>query len=128
MNNNTSQKSYKGLIIGFVAFFVVCIVVAALLTHSGSNSNSSVDEESFAISAAEELVKGQLKSPSTAKFPWGNSSFSVTKNGKKYTVKGYVDAQNGFGATVRQYWTATFELEDTSGTKIKISNGNVIFD
>jgi len=40
-----------------------------------------------------------LKSPSSAKFPWGLKSSLIS--GDKYRVANYVDSQNSFGAMIR---------------------------
>lgn len=45
-------------------------------------------------------VKSHLKSPSTAKF-CSITSATITRDGNTWTVKGYVDAQNSYGATLR---------------------------
>ncbi|MCK5945072.1 MAG: hypothetical protein KAI24_23995, partial [Planctomycetes bacterium] len=57
--------------------------------------------KSDAIYLAQEFVKQNLKSPSTARFP-GPSHWQVTKTDEGYTVKSFVDARNGFGATMRR--------------------------
>ncbi|MDC0358152.1 hypothetical protein OAO01_04990 [Oligoflexia bacterium] len=51
---------------------------------------------------AQDFVKENLKSPSTAKFPWGTSDSTIVNLGDcKYRVKSYVDAQNSFGGMIR---------------------------
>jgi hypothetical protein len=57
------------------------------------------------ITACREKVKTQLKAPATAQF----SGESVTKQptGGLYEVRGVVDAENGFGALLRQRYTCT---------------------
>ena len=64
------------------------------------NYTVSKDEVDKYQSLCQEKVKEILKSPSTAKFPvyteWG---FKQEKN--IFTVQGYVDAQNSFGAETR---------------------------
>lgn len=83
---------------------------------------------SYAITAAQSLVKDALKSPSTAKFPiGGGTAYVVKRNGDDWIVSGYVDAQNGFGAIVRENWIATFTMDITGGSKYKISNYSVSF-
>ncbi|MBN2636839.1 MAG: SH3 domain-containing protein [Prolixibacteraceae bacterium] len=62
-------------------------------------------------------VKEMLVSPRTAKFPWGGPSEHVTRNGQVYTVKSYVDSQNGFGAMIRTHFIA--KVEQTSENKWK---------
>ncbi len=56
-----------------------------------------------AIVAAQTYIEANLKSPSTADFPWTVDSHTVI--GKSHVVKTYVDSQNSFGATVRSHWT-----------------------
>lgn len=57
----------------------------------------------------QEKVKEVLKSPSTAKFPnytkWG---FKQEKN--IFTIQGYVDAQNGFGAEIRSNFQFVIDM------------------
>lgn len=88
--------------------------------------SSKDDDYWYAVTAAQNLVKDELRSPSTAKFPI-DTSYKVKRSGSDWIVEGYVDAQNGFGATVRQYWKATFTMGDTSGSTYKVSNYKVTF-
>nr|WP_321440572.1 hypothetical protein [uncultured Hyphomonas sp.] len=54
---------------------------------------------------AKELVKQTLKAPSTAKFPF--ILRGEYKGDCQFVVRSWVDAQNGFGAQVRTYYTVT---------------------
>ncbi len=85
------------------------------------------DDFWYAVSAAQSLVKDELKSPSTAKFPYDDADYIVKRSGDYWIVGGYVDAQNGFGASIREEWIATFKMGDTSGTQYKISDFAVMF-
>lgn len=87
------------------------------------------DDKDFwmAVTAAQELVKDELKSPLTARFPVSADSYAVRRNGDNWEVAGYVDAQNGFGATIREHWVATFTMGDTGGTQYKVSDFKVSF-
>ncbi len=68
--------------------------------------------EAWAITR--KFVTDQLRSPTTADFPW--SPTGTTKLGPgKWRIAGYVDSQNAFGATLRTEFTATVETRD--GTK-----------
>jgi ribosomal protein L40E len=51
------------------------------------------------------IVKGMLKSPSTAQF----SDPTITKTANVFEVIGYVDSQNSFGAMLRTDFTVTFK-------------------
>ena len=77
------------------------------------------DQKAEAIAMAQEMVKAELKAPSTASFPWDSNAYTIKKDGNQYTVKGYVDAQNGFGAKVRSTFETCFTYEIV-GTKYKI--------
>lgn len=90
--------------------------------------SSNDDDFWFAVTAAQNLVKEQLKSPSTASFPSSASAYAVSTDGTYFYVSGYVDAQNSFGAELRQNWTASFIMGDTSGAQYKISDYSVTFD
>lgn len=90
--------------------------------------SSKDDDFWFAVTAAQNLVKEQLKSPSTASFPSSATAYSVQTDGTYFHVSGYVDAQNSFGAELRQNWTASFKMGDTSGSQYKISDFSVTFD
>lgn len=50
-----------------------------------------------------EHVTNQLKAPSTAKF----GDIRTRGFGSEYTVTGWVDAENSFGATLRTRWECT---------------------
>lgn len=84
----------------------------------------SEDNENFwqALSAAQTLVKEALKTPTTAKFPKSGSEYSITCDGADYKVSGYVDAQNIYGAMLRQKWFASFTMHKAGGYNYEISN------
>lgn len=90
----------------------------------GSQTTSvylSEDMKGALWALAEKAVKNELKSPSTAKFPssYGSDGVSFGKSGDLYTVSAWVDAQNGFGATVRTNFTVYAYLE---GTTVKLDH------
>ena len=88
---------------------------------SGSSSTSRTDrrctDEIEALVFSQEFVRGRLRSPSTADFA------GITDNGVQVThlgdcknlVLAYVDAQNGFGATVRNWYTTVMEYRRSEG-------------
>ena len=71
-----------------------------------------------AITIAEKEVKAKLKSPSTAKFS-SSSETSVTRNGNTWRVTGWVDAQNGFGATLRNSYAVKIEFASSDTYTVK---------
>lgn len=78
-------------------------------SQSGNNSaNYARHTDSEAFSCAKDILRSYLKSPSTAKF----CSFTEAKvthlgNGE-YKVTGWVEAENSFGAMLRQNFTVTY--------------------
>lgn len=104
----------------------VCIVFALVLTLivviGLADTGNSGDGVGVAYARAQIMVKSALKSPSTATFP------SITGNGRAISyssyvsgnlsleiVSAYVDAQNSFGARIREDWTAAYIVSKESG-------------
>jgi hypothetical protein len=90
-------------------------LVACSASPSGYSKSSQGDTGAY--NACKTYVKGQLKAPSTASF----ADHSVTHNGSTYTVAGAVDAENSFGAKIRNTYTcsvtdtgSSWHLEDVS--------------
>ena len=88
----------------------VFYVVGALVVLSGcGKSEPNKPDEAGAYFKCKDSVNLRLKSPSTAEFSSINDStitiIKVGRSGDKdeiqFKVVGYVDAQNGFGGTVR---------------------------
>ena len=80
-------------------------------TNLGTNNHSSnigihTDAEAFTV--AEYVVKENLKAPSTAQFCKITEATITYLGNKKYEIKGWVDAQNSFGAMIRQNFTVTY--------------------
>ena len=65
----------------------------------------------FMIKNKLNIVKEKLKSPSTANFP-SYSTWNVSKSGNTYSVSSYVDAENGFGAEIRTYFSVDVTVKD----------------
>jgi len=119
--NNTvsgipSSKSPKsnpinGCSIVLVIFLILLIGIGYSCSKMSSNtaSNASADDgKIMAWTVAKDAVTQNLKSPSTAKFPFSSVSegVTITEDGvDRWTVSSWVDAQNGFGAMIRQNFT-----------------------
>nr|DAK04221.1 MAG TPA: hypothetical protein [Caudoviricetes sp.] len=73
------------------------------------------EKKSILITTSQEAVKKSLKAPSTAKFPWNFGEYKIqeAKSENKdmviYNVTGYVDAENSFGAKIRNNFTVKME-------------------
>lgn len=72
----------------------------------------SGDKSRMAYVQCQEQVRGQLKAPSTAHFPWApDRSVRNESQPNSYVVVGHVDAQNSYGAMLRAQWgcSATYK-------------------
>lgn len=91
--------------IGCLLFIIIFIVSAAVLINRFQKTNTSTstkepeDHHVMAYLMAKDFIKEKLKSPSTADFPYECNWKADSEN--TYTIKSYVDSQNGFGATIR---------------------------
>ena len=83
--------------------------------QSGSSLGTLITDNSLKIDAwvcAQNIVQNSLKSPSTAEFCSVTEATVYANGGNDYTVVGYVDAQNGFGAVVRESFIVTLTLTE----------------
>lgn len=97
------SSSWPKFLIAFVAVLVVAAAIG--LGYVLLRPGASATTEKAQVSACRELVKAQLKAPATAQF----SGEVVTRQptGGLFEVDGVVDAQNGFGALLRQRYRCT---------------------
>ena len=73
------------------------------LSSIGHAETDGINDPDFAQKAfiiSQSFVKQELRSPTTADFPFDDYSYSNVKD-NTVTIKSYVDAQNSFGAELR---------------------------
>lgn len=102
--------------------FRVAVALAGLFLVSGCEdpADNCEDDRSAKIGAyvaSKSFVRERLKSPSTADFPAFHARGVIVNFEKKchFKVAGYVDAQNGFGATVRTRYIIDIEADPNDG-------------
>lgn len=100
-----------------ISFPLYVILLIALLIRAcgGCDDNQneqaekvppdSEDMRRYSHIISEYFVKQKLKSPSTADFPMFDYTSEYSQIDGTYLVASYVDAQNGFGSMVRQYYS-----------------------
>ena len=83
------------------------------------------DKSIMAQIIAHDFIKSQLKSPSTADFPWFAHRISRSEDERQvYKVVSHVDSQNSFGAEIRtQFWV---ELRYLGGDDYDSNNWEII--
>lgn len=105
-------KNFKNGIISLVVLVLIVTAVIVLVPRNPEGVDSYGHDWADTLVIAEDAVKEQLKSPSTAEFsPKDETTFEIDEN--VWTVSGWVDAQNSFGATIRNSYTVkiTFDSE-----------------
>lgn len=106
------QKDVKVLaIIGFA------VTIGVMMSNGGSHrtggssgqrASSDSQAQAEVTVFCQNLVKQSLKAPKSADFPLV-SDVKVGPDEQTYTVISYVDAENGFGATLRSHYVCKLE-------------------
>jgi len=99
----------------FVGMFIIIASITAYFSQNlKSDSDSEYDTRSDKVKAwviAESQIERSLKAPSTADFQSYNESNVIYQYNKgTYMVSIYVDAENSFGAKIREYFNVEVKL------------------
>ena len=114
------QVNAKDSVAGCVGCLVVIAILIGLLTwlcQSCSCTDPSQALETEAWHVAMRFVEKRLKAPSTAKFPnqWDNGVEIKRTDNSTFCVSAFVDAENSFGAKIRQHWSVTVRYNEADG-------------
>lgn len=90
---------------------VIVLLLAFFVWALMNNSEQDSPTWAGACVAAEQFVKQNLKSPATTQFGPCRSENVSTGNNNIYQVSGYVDAQNAYGATLRNSYSAQMQYQ-----------------
>jgi hypothetical protein len=93
------------IIIGII--MLICIGLSGCTQTDLVHSNDPYEK-------SKQYVLDSLKAPATAQFPAKNKIYCEKKNENTWVVVAYVDAQNSYGALIRQYYGC--ELVENAGT------------
>ena len=95
----------------YVLIVVACCLIVGIVffvfsANQGGSSNKAITDTE-ALTMCQQFVTNHLIAPSTAKFPGYYDTRIGMLNGDPHSwrVIGYVDAQNAFGAQIRNYYT-----------------------
>lgn len=100
----------KGLISTGLSFAMLCWAISLPATPPLPKQTAAPVIEHDPLSAyvmAQDFVSSQLKAPSTAKFQSYSKDLVQDLGGGRYRISAYVDAQNSFGATMRNKFNCT---------------------
>lgn len=106
-NASVGQKPRSGFW-GYLGCLGVLLVagVGFQLTRAGEDPADRNDNQSVAEVACENAVRANLKAPATASF----SSNASDAGYREWTVSGYVDSENSFGAMIRTNYSCTVDI------------------
>lgn len=119
--NTKSNAPKRNWIYSLFAFIIFLVFVGVI--YSNINSDTEEDRMMDAWVCAENVVRQNLKSPSSAKFCTYPEAIIKDKGNNEYMVTGWVDADNSFGASIRTDFTVTLTL-----TEKGYKNANCYFD
>lgn len=98
------------IVIGIVIWLASCMA-GTPETPAEKAEREKSDREITAFVCAQSVLEDYLKSPSSADYPIYEDEM-VTNAGLRYTVNSYVDAENSFGAKIRNNFTVILEFTD----------------
>lgn len=102
---NVAKTGSGGL--GCLGLVILVIGVAVSCSVLGSNDGPSAPSSFEAELQCQDWLRDKLLAPSTAEFSQTTTSGGPTS----WTVTGVVDAENGFGATLRSSWTCSIRID-----------------
>lgn len=101
----------------YAAAGVVVLIASSIWFFGVRESQSKAcGDETMAYVMSQRAAAKQLRSPGTAEFALMPEAKSVRTGTCKFAISSWVDAQNGFGATVRTHYVADMEYLPDSKT------------
>lgn len=107
---------FIAIVIALIWWFVSCTTSCNRSIEESKESDRLYGNEGFAQGIVIDSLKSRLKAPSTSTIKVQDSSFD--KETMTYTIGGYVDAQNSFGAMLRKHFTSIVQYVPNKGYKI----------
>jgi len=110
------KKSHLALYL-VLAIVGICLIVFIIGSIPGNlNNNDKSHLSTSAEIVCQKFVTARLKAPSTAKFPstTEQSVHTITGQTDAFRVISYVDAENSFGAMIRNYYTCDVQYTGSS--------------
>lgn len=120
-NEQNKKKLNVGCMIALTIPVVLILVLLLAMCSSSSSGGGDLEgphSKAEAMTVAKLAIEKELKNPSSAKY--GSWQFEYNGN-NRYTVTGWVEATNGFGATIRNNFTVTYTATSSGGTGVSVS-------
>lgn len=112
-----SSAVSKSIAIGCAAIFLLLLTCFLITPNESSHSNPYGDSGMAAI-MCQDFVKRRLRAPATAQFPniYSADTRRQDLGQGRYRIEAYVDAQNGFGALIRNTFTCVINKTPNTDT------------
>lgn len=108
-----TKEDKKLLIQNFLIAGVALVFLIACFKFVFGESDTNKDICRRCYYYSQQLVKDELKSPKSAKFPVYDESFADYDESKGIVIiSAYVDADNSFGANIRTKYVATITVSN----------------
>ena len=91
-----------------IILLVITLILMSMFSSCDFGDNSKEDEIAEAVTIAQDIVKENLKVPSSADFPRSFDDYKISCSGNKYTVGFVFEAENSFGAKLKQIALVTY--------------------
>lgn len=112
-SSKKKEKKSAGCFAHFILYgFIVFIIAVCFSAVNGPQTESEKPGKIEAYVMATQIVEQKLKAPGSAKFCGYTNARVVEYEPGKFTVMGWVDSQNSFGALMRTDFNVV--LESTS--------------
>jgi hypothetical protein len=111
--NKSKPTSCSAIGCAVILGLVVLVAIIGSFFNSSEKSTRGSDQIGAYV-YAQVFVKHRLKAPSTAKFCGFSEANVVTLGGDSYQVSGWVDAQNAFGAMLRNSFVCKLHKTGTT--------------
>lgn len=88
----------------------------------GGSQRSGFNPDAQAVGAwviCQDFLEDQLKAPSTADYPCCYSDFTTYQGNRVYEVRSYVDAENSFGAKIRNRFVCRVEYRGNERWRLR---------
>lgn len=99
----SSVKLFGIILLGVFGGFILLTIIMSAVERGKSGSTADMEWE--AAFQCQQYAKSMLKAPATASFLAIRSQEKRALPNNKYRVRAYVDAQNSFGALIRNHYT-----------------------
>lgn len=115
------RKSSKIPVGGTIVAVLLALGIIGILSPFFDSQSSTDDRSLDAWVCAQNVVSESLKAPATADFPSYSGSYVKCIGDNEYRISAYVDAENSFGAKIRQNFTVVLTLTESGYTDATVN-------